>query len=121
MLKLPNNLKRSPYTKWDFFSEVGEEPGGTGGGRGMGDGRRKGGKRDLCNGGKLKKASFRYLLLLTSGQRNEPNIVSWLPFNVLWGLTQNFVGEKSQKAKIRIRDKKQHSCENGNLSKSLAS
>ena len=34
---------------------------------GTGDGRRKGGKRDLLDGGKrekLKKASFRYLLLL---------------------------------------------------------
>ena len=57
-------------------------------------------------GEKFKKASFRYLLLLTSSQRNEPKNVSWLPFNVLRGLTQNFIHKKSQKTKIRIRDKK---------------
>ena len=39
-------------------------------------------------GEKFKKASFRYLLLLTSSQGNEPNNVSWLPFNVFWGLKQ---------------------------------
>ena len=57
-------------------------------------------------GEKLKKASFRYLLLLTSSQRNEPNNVSWLPFNVFQGLKQNFIHEKGQKTKIRARDKK---------------
>ena len=67
---------------------------------------------------KLKNASFRYLLLLTSKetayiqknvhtayiQRNEPNYVFRLLFNVLRGLKQNFIGEKSQKTKIRNRD-----------------
>ena len=74
-------------------------------------------------GEKFKKASFRYLLLLTSSQRNEPNNVSWLPFNVFRGLKQNFIQEKSQKKKIRTRDKKNSitSCEIGNLSKSLTS
>ena len=39
-------------------------------------------------------------------ERNEPNNVSWLPFNVLRGLKQNFICEKSQKTKIPTRDKK---------------
>ena len=55
-------------------------------------------------GEKFRKASFRYLLLLTSSQRNEPNNVSWLPFNVLRGLKQNFIRQKSQKTKGRTRD-----------------
>ena len=46
---------------------------------GYGDGRRKGGKRDLYHDRKkekkFKRASFRYLLLITSSQRNEPNNV----------------------------------------------
>ena len=54
---------------------------------------------------KLKKASFRYLLLLTSSQRNELNNVSWLPFNFLRGLKQNFIRERSQNTKIRSRGK----------------
>ena len=37
-------------------------------------------------------------------QRNEPNNVFRLLFNVLRGLKQNFIGEKSQKTKIRNRD-----------------
>ena len=39
-------------------------------------------------------------------QRNEPNNVFRLLFNVLRGLKQNFIGEKSQKTKIRNRDLK---------------
>ena len=93
---------------------------GVGGGRWVGtrensgreeyrDGRRKGGMRDLYDGRKRerssKKASFRCLLLPTSSQRNEPNNVSWLPFNVFRGLTQHFIHEKSQETKIRTRDK----------------
>ena len=54
---------------------------------------------------KLKKARFRYLLLLTSSQRNELNNVSWLPFNFLRGLKQNFIRERSQNTKIRSRGK----------------
>ena len=57
-------------------------------------------------GEKFKKASFCYLLLLTSSQRNEPKNVSLLPFNIFRGLQQNFIHEKSQKTKIRARDKK---------------
>ena len=37
----------------------GREPGRTGGGRGTGDGRRKGGKRDLYDGGKRERNSKR--------------------------------------------------------------
>ena len=69
-------------------------------------GREAGSLRWREAGEKFKKASFRYLLLLTSSQRNEPNNVPWLPFNVFRGLTQNFIHEKSQKTKIRTRDKK---------------
>ena len=57
-------------------------------------------------GEKFKKASFCYLLLLTSSQRNEPNNVSWLPFNVLRGLKQNFIREKSPKRKVVLGVKK---------------
>ena len=39
-------------------------------------------------------------------QRNEPNNVFRLLFNVLRGLKQNFIDEKSQKTKIRNRDLK---------------
>ena len=74
-------------------------------------------------GEKFKESSFFFLLLLTSSQRNEPNNVSWLPFNVFQGLKQNFIHEKSQKTKTRALDKKNGitSCEIGNLSKSLTS
>ena len=56
-------------------------------------------------------------------QRNEPDNVSCLPFNVFRGLKQNFIHEKREKTKIRARDKKNGitSCEIGNLSKSLTS
>ena len=54
-------LARSMTDKWRGTG--GREPGRTGGGRGTGDGRRKGGKRDLYDGGKreteFQKASFR--------------------------------------------------------------
>ena len=53
----------------------------------------------------IQKGKLSLLLLLTSSQRNEPNNVSWLSFNVLRGLTQNFIRQKSQKTKMRIRDK----------------
>ena len=84
------------------------EPGRTGGRRGTGDGRRKGGKRE-----RIKKCKLS--LLLTSSQRNEHNNVSRLPLNVLRGLKQ-----------IRTRNKKKTkhsitSSEIGNLSKSLTS
>ena len=98
------------------------EPGRKGGGRGTGDAREKKGRQAQE---KFKNASFLYLLLLTSSQRNEPNNVFRLLFNILRGLKKNFIGEKSQKTKIRNRDKKKKntitSSEIGNLSKSLTS
>ena len=58
----------------------GREPGRTGGGRGTGDGRRKGGKRDLYDGGKRERNSKRQAFVncycSSSSQRNEPNNVS---------------------------------------------
>ena len=53
-----------------------------------------------------KRQAFFICYCLSSSQRNEPNNVSWLPFNVLRGLKQNFICGKSQKSKIRTRDKK---------------
>ena len=47
------------------------------------------------------KLSF-FCYCLSSSQRNEPK---QRPFNVLRGLKQNFICEKSQKPKIRTRDK----------------
>ena len=82
--------------------------------KGTGDGRRKGGKRDLYDGGKRernsKEASFRYLLLLIIQSKKRTQQRSWLPFNVLRGLKQNFVWKKSQKTKfvLGIKKKKQH-------------
>ena len=67
-------------------------------------GRKAGSLRWWEAGEKFRKASFRYLLLFTASQRNEPNNVSWLPFNVLRGLKQNFISQKSQKTKGRTRD-----------------
>ena len=57
----------------------GREPGRTGaGGYGRREekGRKAGSLRWREAGEKFKKASFRYLLLLTASQRNEPNNVS---------------------------------------------
>ena len=85
-------------------------------------GREKKGRKA---GEKFKKTSFRYLLLLTSSHRNEPNNVSWLPLNVLQGLKQNFIREKSQETKGPTRAKKKKNsitfCEIGDFSKSLTS
>ena len=112
-----------------------EKWGGTGAGakenrgqEGTGVGRRKGGKRDLYDGRKQERTSKRQAFIigycLSSSQRNKPNNISWLPFNVLQGLKQNFVCKKSQKTKIRTRDIKKNSItsvEIGNLSKLLTS
>ena len=60
-----------------------ENRGREGHGRREKKGREAGSLRWREAGEKLKKASFRYLLLLiSSSQRNEPNNFSWLPFNV---------------------------------------
>ena len=83
-----------------------ENRGWEGYGRREKKGQKAGSRRWREAGEKFKKISFRYLLLLTSSQRNEPNNFSWLPFNVLRGLKQNFIREKSQKTKGGTRDKK---------------
>ena len=84
----PENRGREGYGRWER------------------KGSKAGSLRWRKAGEKFKKTSFRYLLLLTSSQRNEPNNVCWLPFNVLRGLKQNFIREKSPKTKGRTRDKK---------------
>ena len=76
-----------------------------GGGQGAGARENRGLEGYQREREKLKKASFRYLLLLTSSQRNELNNISWLPFNFLRGLKQNFIRERSQNTKIRSRRK----------------
>ena len=91
------SLSHHLLASWNMYSgggQGGREPGRTGGGRGTGDGRRKGGKRDLYDGGKRERNSKRqafvncYCSLFS--QRNEPNNVSWLPFNVLRGPKSKF-------------------------------
>ena len=78
---------------------------GRGGAGGQEPGRRKGGKGDLYDDGKRERNSkrkafvFFLLLIIRSKKRTQQ-----LPFNVLRGL--NFICEKSQKTKIRTRDKK---------------
>ena len=59
-------------------------------------------------------------------QRNEPNNVSSLPFNVFRGLRQNLYTRKVKKRKFVLGPVKSEknsitSCEIGNLSKSLTS
>ena len=112
---------------WRGGGQGGGSPGeqGAGGVRETGEERAGGGISTMAGSGReFKKASFCYLLLLTSSQRNEPKNVSWLPFNVFRGLQQNCIHEKRQKTKIGARDEKKKcitSCEIGNLSKSLTS
>ena len=70
-------------------------------------GRRNSGRGDLYDGGKRgrnsKRQAFVICYCLSSSQRNEPK---QRPFNVLRGLKQYFICEKSQKTKILNRDKK---------------
>ena len=107
----------------------GREPGRTGGGRGTGDGRRKAGRRDLYDDGKRERNSNRqafaiYYCLLPA---KETNPSTFLDFHLTFSEAYSniFVHDKSQKTKIRARDKKKKngitSCEIGNLSKSLTS
>ena len=79
----------------------GREPRRIGGRRGTGDGRRKGGKQER---------NSKILHCLSSSQRNKPNNVSWLPFNLLQGLKQKFRCEKSQHENLysQQQQKKQH-------------
>ena len=57
-----------------------------------GDRRKKGGKGKRNS----KRQAFVICYCLSSSPRNEPNNVSWLPFNILQGLKQNFVQKKSE-------------------------
>ena len=101
-------LKLLNYYKINLV-ECLEKWGGTGGvgaweNRGresMGDRRKKGGKGERNS----KRQAFVICYCLSSSPRNEPNNVSRLPFNILWGLKQN-LSKKSLKTKIRTRDKK---------------
>ena len=78
-----------------------------GGAGGQEPGRRKGGKGDLYDEAKRernsKRKAFVFLLLLIIQSKKR---AQQLPFNVLRGLKQNFICKKSQKTKIRTRDKK---------------
>ena len=77
-----------------IFSQMlsgGGQGGGSPGEQGEGGVWETGSLRWREAGEKFKKASFCYLLLLTSSQKNEPDNVSWLPFDVFRGLKQNFI------------------------------
>ena len=114
--------RRHFITTSDIFG-TGKKRGGSPGKQGAGGVRETGEERAgsgistmAGSGREKKKASFRYLLLLTSSQRNEPNNLSWLPFNVLRGLKQNLYARKVKKRKLVLgikkntnkNDKKQH-------------
>ena len=73
----------------------------------QGGGVRRQEKKGREVGEKFKKASFSYLsLLIISSQRNKLNNVSWLPFNVLPGLKQNFICDKVKKRTFVLGFKK---------------
>ena len=80
------------------------------GDRGLEPGRTgKGGVRETEEkraGGGISTMAGSEREIQKGSQRNEPNNVSLLPFNVFRGLKQNFIHEKGQKTKIRARDKK---------------
>ena len=76
--------------------------GGGGGGQGAGGVRETGEERA---GGGISTMAGSGREIQKGSQRNEPNNVSSLPFYVFRGLKQNFIHEKSQKTKIRARDK----------------
>ena len=59
---------------------------------GTGDRRKKGGKGQRNS----KRQAFVICYCLASSPRNEPNNISRLLFNILWGLKQNFVQKKSE-------------------------
>ena len=62
----------------------GREPGRTGGGRGTGDGRRKGGKRDLYDGGKRERNSKRqaFVICYCLHPVKETNPTTFLDFHL---------------------------------------
>ena len=62
----------------------GREPGRTGGGRGTGDGRRKGGKRDLYDGGKQERNSERqaFVICYCLQPVKETNPTTFLDFHL---------------------------------------
>ena len=80
----------------------GREPGRTGGGRGTGNGRRKGGKRDLYDGGKREG---KLLLIVTAHHPvKETNPITFLDFHLTFSevLNQNFNARKVQKRKFAL-------------------
>ena len=103
----------------------GQEPGRTGGGRGMGDGRRKGERRDLYDGGKQERNSKRqavaicYCLLPVK----ETNSRTFLDFHLTFSEAYSKIlyTRKVKKRKFVLGVKKNGitSCGIGNLSKLL--
>ena len=101
----------------------GREPGRTGGGR------RKGGRRDLYDGGKRERNSkwqaFAICYCLLPVKETNPR--TFLDFHLTFSEAYSKIlyTRKVKKTKIRARDKKKKngitSCEIGNLSKSLTS
>ena len=77
-----NNAQERP----SFLCHIcrGREPGRTGGGRGTGDGRRKGGKRDLYDGGKRERNSKRqaFVICYCLHPVKETNPTTFLDFHL---------------------------------------
>ena len=105
----------------------GREPGRTGGGRGTGDGRRKGGKRDLYDGGKRERNSKRqafvicYCLHPVKGTNPTTFLDSHLTFSEAW--SKILYARRVKKRKFVHGMKKNQHCFlwNRNLSESLTS
>ena len=107
-----NHLSRGSSLDWPPFIQLFSHEKtlqwrGTGGGipgeQGAGGVRET---REVRAGGRISMMAGSWREIQKGSQRNEPNNVSWLPFNVFRGLKQNFIHEKSQNTKIRARDKK---------------
>ena len=67
-----------------WWGTGGREPGRTGGGRGTGDGRRKGGRRDLYDGGKRERNSKRqaFVICYCLLPAKETNPTTFLDFHL---------------------------------------
>ena len=117
-----------------FFSQVflwrgtgGWEPGRTGGGRGTGDGRRKGRRRDLYDGRKRERNSktqaFAICYCLLPVKETNPR--TFLDFHLTFSEAYSKIlyTRKVKKRKFVLGIKKNGitSCEIGNLSKLLTS
>ena len=79
------------------------------GGRGQGAGRvRETGEERAGSGREIQKGKLSLFVTayIQSKKRTQQRFLTRI--NVLRGLKQNFIREKSQKTKIRTRDKKQH-------------